>query len=92
MKLTVEFLGLSRRLAQVKQVELQVVESATYRDVLRQLALQFPALLGQVIVPDTYDLVSSHIINIDGRRAITDLDTRADDGQRLIFMFAEAGG
>ncbi len=92
MKLTVEFLGLSRRLAQVKQVELQVVESATYRDVLRQLALQFPALLGQVIVPDTYDLVSSHIINIDGRRAITDVDTRADDGQRLIFMFAEAGG
>ena len=92
MRLTVEFLGLSRRLAQVKEVELQLGEPSTCRDALRVLASQFPALLGQVIVPDTFGLVSSHIINIDGRRAITNVDARIEDGQRLIFMFAEAGG
>lgn len=92
MKLTVEFLGLSRRLAQVKEIDLQIAEPATYRDVLGHLASQFPALLGQVIVPDTFGLVSSHIINIDGRRAVTNIDARVEDGQRLIFMFAEAGG
>ena len=92
MRLTVEFLGLSRRLAQVKATELELDEPSTCRFVLQRLASQFPALLGQVIVPDTFDLVSSHIINIDGRRAVTDVDARVEDGQRLIFMFAEAGG
>jgi hypothetical protein len=92
MRLTVEFLGLSRRLAQVKELELELGEPSTYRDALQCLASQFPALLGQVIVPNTFDLVSSHIISIDGRRAVTDVDARVEDGQRLIFMFAEAGG
>jgi len=92
MRLTVEFLGLSRRLAQVKEVELELDELSTCRDVLKHLADRFPALLGQVIVPDTFALVPSHIINIDGRRAVTDIDARVEDGQRLIFMFAEAGG
>ena len=92
MRLTVEFLGLSRRLAQVKETKLEMDEPSTCRDVLRRLASQFPALLGQVIVPDTFGLVSSHIINIDGRRAVMDVDARVEDGQRLIFMFAEAGG
>ncbi len=92
MRLTVEFLGLSRRLTQVRETELELDEPATCRDVLQCLASQFPALLGQVIVPDTFDLVPSHIINIEGRRAVTDIDARVQDGQRLIFMFAEAGG
>ena len=92
MRLTVEFLGLSRRLAQVKESPVEIADQATLRDVLRHLATEFPALVGPVIVPDTYELVSSHLINLDGRRAAENLDVRLEDGQRLILMFMEAGG
>jgi molybdopterin converting factor small subunit len=92
MKLTVEFLGLSRRLAQTRETLVELDDRATFRDVLRHLATRFPALLDQVILPQTYALVSSHMINIDGRSVVSDLDTQPLDGQRLIFMFVEAGG
>jgi len=92
MKLNVEFLGLSRRLAQTKEALVELDERATFRDVLRDLATRFPALVGQVIVPHSFDLVSAHMINIDGRRVVSDLDMQPQDGQRLIIMFVEAGG
>lgn len=92
MKLNVEFLGVARRLTQTKQTQVEVGDHDTYRDVLRLLAMQFPSLLGPVIVPQTYDLVPSYMLNLDGRRAITDLDAYPQDGESLIFMFVEAGG
>ena len=92
MKLAIEFLGLSRRLTQTKEILVDMHDQASFRDLLRYLASQYPTLVGQVIVPETFGLVSSYLINIDGQRAVTDLDARLEDGQRLIFMFAEAGG
>ena len=92
MKLTVEFLGLSRRLAQTKESLVRIEGQASLRDVIRHIAFDFPALVGPVIVPETFDLVSSHMLNIDGRQVVKDLDTTAQDGQRLILMFVEAGG
>ncbi len=92
MKLTVEMLGLSRRLAQTKESLVELDDQATFRDVLAHLAARFPALVGPVIVPDTFGIVSSHMINVDGRSVVTDLDSHPQDGQRLILMFVEAGG
>lgn len=92
MKLIVEFLGLSRRLAHRKESLVELDDQATLRDIVRHLASRFPALLGPVIVPETFDIASSHMININGRRAVTNLDAKAEDGQRLILMFVEAGG
>jgi len=92
MKLTVEFLGLSRRLAQTKESLVEVGDQATLRSVVRHLASQFPALVGPVVAAPSYDLAPSYMMNIDGRRAATDLDQPAQDGQRLILMFVEAGG
>lgn len=92
MQLTVEFLGLARRLTQAKQVSLAMPEGTTLRDVVRHLAAQYPALLGPVITPETFDLNPSYLIYLDGRHAARDLDAPLQDGQRLLFMFAEAGG
>jgi len=92
MRLNVEFLGLSRRLAQTKEAAVELDDRATFRDVLRDLATRFPALVGPVIIPQSFDLVSAHMINIDGRRVVSDLDTQPQDGQQLIIMFVEAGG
>jgi len=96
MRLIVEFLGLARRLAQNKESLVELDDQATFRDVLGQLATQFPSLIGPVIVPDTdrssYGLSMSYMMNIGGRSVVKDLDASADDNQRLILMFVEAGG
>lgn len=92
MKLVVEFLGLSRRLAQTKKSLVEVHDQATLRHVLRRLGERYPALVGPIIVPGTHDLSSSYMLNINGRRVARDLDARAEDGARLILMFVEAGG
>ncbi len=92
MKLTVEFMGPPRRLAQCKSSLVTVPDQATLRDVLRQIGERFPALVGPVIVPETHDLVSAYMLNIDGKRAVQDLDLPAEEDQRLYLMFLEAGG
>ena len=92
MKLTVEFMGLARRLAQTHSSLVHVSDQATFRDVLRALAEQFPGLVGPVIVPESHALESAYMLNVGGRRAVQDLDEPAEDGQRLYLMFLEAGG
>ena len=92
MVLTVELLGQARRLAQTKRSLVEIHDRATLREVMACLAARFPALVGPVIVPDTYDLASSYMLNIDGRRVAKDFDAPAQDGQRLLLMFVEAGG
>ena len=92
MNLTVEFLGLSRRLARAKEGPVTIAGQPTFRDVLREIASRFPALLGPIINPGTYDLVSTYMLNVDGRRVVKDLDRPAQDGSRLLLMFVEAGG
>jgi len=92
MKLTVEFLGVSRRLAQTPECQTEVPDRATFRDVLREIATRFPALQGAVIDPTTHALLPEFMLNIGGRQAVTDLDAPAQDGQRLLLMFLEAGG
>lgn len=92
MRLTVEFLGLSRRLAQTKESLVEINDQATLRSVIRHLAGRFPALVGPVIVPDTFDLSPAYMLNINGRHVANDLDVPAKDNQRLLLMFLEAGG
>lgn len=93
MRLTVEFLGPSRRLAQTRETTLEVLDTATYRDVLREIARLHPPLVDAIITttPDCA-LAPAFMLNVDGRHAVTDLDVPAEAGQRLIIMVMEAGG
>jgi len=92
MTLIVEFFGPSRRLAGVSKSLIEVDQQASFRVVTQCLASRFPALLGPVIDPQTHDLVSSYILNLNGRKVVKDLAAEAPQGVRLLIMFAEAGG
>lgn len=93
MTLTVEFFGPSRRLAGVSKSLIEVDQQASFRAVMQCLASRFPALVGPVVDPQTHDLVSSYLLNLNGRRVVKDLDAEIPQGQqRLLLMFAEAGG
>lgn len=92
MKLIVEFLGPSRRLAQTRETTLEVADQATFRDVLCQLATRYPALVGTIILPPTFEISPAFMLNIDGRQAVDDLTAHPAEGQHLIIMVMEAGG
>ena len=92
MEFTVEFFGLPRRLSGVKETTVQVKENATLRDVVKALAESFPAFLGSLIDPQTYDLEIPYFFNIDARFVPRNLEHHPRAGERLLLLFLEAGG
>jgi hypothetical protein len=88
----VEFFGLPRRLSGVKEATVQVTEGATLRDVVVALSQRFPAFLGELVDPQTYDLEEPYFFNIDARYVPPSLDFQPKQGQRLLLLFLEAGG
>lgn len=92
MKVTIGFYcGLARRLSKETSVEIEVNDGATLRDVSVALTRRFPAFLGQLIVPETYDLVEPHFFHVNGRRA-DGLDMLVQEGDRILLMTVTAGG
>lgn len=92
MLVTVEFLGLARRLAGQNEVRLDIHDKATLRDVVAALGKLYPTMLHQVIAPETCDLISPYFFNVGGRLPATSLETPADQREPLILMCLEAGG
>ncbi len=92
MEFTVEFFGLPRRLSGTKEATVEVSPSATLRDVLIALAGKFPAFVGDLIDPDSYNLKEPYFFNIDARHVPKSLDYEPKEGERLLLLFVEAGG
>jgi len=88
----VEFFGLPRRLSGVREATVEVREGATLRDVVVALSERFPAFLGELVHPQTYDLHEPYFFNIDARYVPPSLDFKPKQGQRLLLLFLEAGG
>lgn len=92
MDLNVEFLGLARELAGTKSCSIRLEGGATFRGLVSSLAQSFPSFIGQVIDGSSWELTPAFMLNINGRAVVTDLDAPVSDGQRVLLMFAEAGG
>ena len=100
MLVQVEMLGLSRMITGQKQVSLDMKEEATYRDIVRVLSKQYPALIGNVIQSDGESLQAPNIFNLNARQMIQSkqMDHRLagelcpGNGDRIILMSISAGG
>lgn len=92
MEFAVEFFGLPRRLSGVKETTVQVQENATLRDVTKELAKQFPAFLGPLVDPSSFDIEPPYFFNIDARHVPRSLEYIPKFGERLLLLFLEAGG
>nr|MBC7245694.1 MoaD/ThiS family protein [Chloroflexota bacterium] len=92
MEFTVEFFGLPRRLSGVKETTVQVPAGATLRDVVKALAAKFPAFLGDLIDPNSYELESPYFFNVNARHVPRSLEYQPKEGERLLLLFVEAGG
>ncbi|MHB1357375.1 MAG: ubiquitin family protein [Anaerolineae bacterium] len=92
IEVSVELLGIARRLAGIKNLSMELSERATHHDVLRRLAEMFPTLVGMVIDARTLELLPAFVLNQNGRRAISDSSTPVESGECLVLMFVESGG
>jgi hypothetical protein len=92
MEFTVEFFGLPRRLTGVRSADIRVKPGATLRDVVRVLTKRFPAFLGALVDPQTYDLAEPYFFNINARFVPKSLEHHPQEGDRLLLLFLEAGG
>jgi len=88
----VEFFGLPRRLSGIKETTVQVKKDATLRDITKELASQFPAFLGPLIDPVSFDIEQPYFFNIDARHVPKSLEHIPRSGERLLLLFLEAGG
>lgn len=94
MRVQVEFLGLSRVAAGVKEIALDLEEGTTFRDIVRMLGTRYPAMIGNVIQPDGETLQSPNIFNLNAKRMIqaSQMEDSPSDGDRIILMSISAGG
>jgi len=94
MRVQVEFLGLSRLAAGVKEIPLDLEKGATFRHIVRMLGTMYPAMIGNVIQPDGETLQVPNIFNLNARRMIqtSQMDDSPSDGDRIILMSISAGG
>jgi molybdopterin converting factor small subunit len=94
MRIQMEFLGLSRLAAGVKEIALDLGEGTTFRDIVRMLATRYPAMIGNVIQPDGETLQLPNILNLNAKRMIqaNQMDDGPSDGDRIILMSISAGG
>ena len=79
----------SERLAPVL---IKAAQRGTAMELNPWLAAQFPAFLGDLIDPRTYELMEPYFFNIDARRVAKTLDYEPQAGERLLLLFVEAGG
>ncbi len=94
MRVPIEFFGLARVVTGQKEITLDVEEGATFRDIVRKLAVIYPGLVGNVIRPDGASLQHPNIFNVNARRMIRadQMDESPKDGDRIILMSMSAGG
>jgi molybdopterin converting factor small subunit len=94
MRVQVEFLGLSRLAAGVKEITLELEKGTTFRDIVRMLGTRYPAMIGNVIQPDGETLQVPNIFNRNARQMIqaSQMDDSPSDGDRIILMSISAGG
>jgi molybdopterin converting factor small subunit len=94
MRVHMEFLGLSRLAAGVKEITLDMEKGTTFRDIVRLLGTQYPAMIGDVIQPNGETLQTPNILNQNAKRMIQpdQMDDSPDEGDRIILMSVSAGG
>ena len=94
MKITVEFTGITRAIARADEIEFEVPDGFTYRDLVKLLAEKFPDMVGIIIDPNREDFLSSNmfVVNGDLEFAAMIMDKSPADGERMALMSVITGG
>ncbi|MDO9121818.1 MAG: MoaD/ThiS family protein, partial [Anaerolineaceae bacterium] len=94
MKITIEFTGITKSITQASDIEFNVPQSFTYRDLVKMLAVKYPAMLGLIIDPEGENFLSSNMFVINGNLEFPAmmLDQSPSDGEHISLMSVITGG
>jgi molybdopterin converting factor small subunit len=93
MRVVVEFQGVARVAAGTKEVELELAEGTTYRDIVRLLGERYPGLVGTIIHAEGTSFDAS-VLDQATKRVIPEdrMSECPRDGDRITLMSILAGG
>ncbi|MBA4385048.1 MAG: hypothetical protein C0410_09955 [Anaerolinea sp.] len=94
MKITIEFTGITKSITQAGAVEFDFPNGFTYRDLVKMLAIKYPAMVGLIIDPDGETFLSSNmfVINGDLQFPAMILDQSPSEGEKISLMSVITGG
>ncbi len=92
--LVIEFTGIAREIVGKTTVDLSFPSDSTYADVVRELGLLYPALIGVLIDIDGETFLSSNmfIINNEMTLPVMIMDEHPHDGDHLVLVSVMTGG
>lgn len=88
---TVEIYGNARLLSGRSEVRVTLPERACARDVAERLARAVPELVGEVVHPGG-QLAPSYVLNLNGRRFMTESSAPIGESDRILLFSSQAGG
>ncbi len=92
IRCTVEMDGLTHDVTDLREVEVELQDGATPRDVVAALRREIPGLEGRVIRPGEERLMDHCAFNIGGSFHRDDSDVQFRDGDRIILLTLASGG
>jgi len=94
MQIEIEFTGFARTVTNQRVIRLEIPEGTTYREIVKLLGQNYPALIGLLIDMDGETFLSSNmfIVNGDMVSPAMVMDESPKDGDRLVLMSLITGG
>lgn len=94
MKITIEFTGIAKSITNAGEIEFQVPEGSTYRDLVKMLAGKYPAMIGLLIDSDGETFLSSNLFIINGDLAFPAMimENSPSEGEHISLMSVITGG
>ncbi len=88
----VQMFGLPNEITELREVEVELNDGATLRDVVAALKDKIPALEGTAIRAGGDQLVEHYKFNVNGRFYYDDMDLQLQSGDRIALLVPIAGG
>ena len=84
--------GLSKEITELRNIEIELYEGASLRDLVAALRHKIPALEGAVIRPGQDRLTEQYVFNIDGRFYFDKDKVELRDGVSIRLILLATGG
>lgn len=88
----VEMFGLPSEITELREMEVELDDGATLRDVVAALKDKIPALEGTAIRAGEDQLVEHYKFNVNGRFYYDDMGLQLKSGDRIALLVPIAGG
>lgn len=88
----VELFGLSKEITELSEVEVELNDGASLRDIIAALRRKMPTLEGRVIRAGEDRLTEYYAFNVNGRFYFEDINLQLQNDDRVALLSLATGG